>query len=175
MPIRFRCAYCNQLLGIAKRKASTVIRCPTCAGQVIVPAMEAEEPAADANKGENLVFERNDFEDLLNDGGDKPIALENKPKLLTSSESPVAIAGGNEPPAGAWGTHAEPAYDVERLNPSALAVPTSLPAPAGIILSPAKATLAIVIFVVLLAVAFGGGVLVGYALKPAAESTGAHP
>jgi hypothetical protein len=37
MPIRFRCAYCNQLLGIARRKAGTVVRCPTCAGQVVVP------------------------------------------------------------------------------------------------------------------------------------------
>ena len=30
MPIRFRCAYCNQLMGIARRKAGTVIRCPNC-------------------------------------------------------------------------------------------------------------------------------------------------
>ena len=28
MPIRFRCAYCNQLMGIARRKAGTVVRCP---------------------------------------------------------------------------------------------------------------------------------------------------
>lgn len=43
MPIRFRCAYCNQLLGIARRKAGTVIRCPKCQGNVIVPAPEPEE------------------------------------------------------------------------------------------------------------------------------------
>ena len=43
MPIRFRCAYCNQLLGIARRKAGTVVRCPTCSGQVIVPAEQPEE------------------------------------------------------------------------------------------------------------------------------------
>src|SRR2546421_13129859 len=37
VPIRFRCAYCNQLMGIARRKAGTVVRCPTCSGQVVVP------------------------------------------------------------------------------------------------------------------------------------------
>jgi hypothetical protein len=37
MPIRFRCCFCNQLLGIAHRKAGTVIDCPTCRGKVWVP------------------------------------------------------------------------------------------------------------------------------------------
>src|SRR5437588_259507 len=46
MPIRFRCAYCNQLMGNAHRKAGTVVRCPTCSGQVVVPNPEpgTEEP-----------------------------------------------------------------------------------------------------------------------------------
>ena len=43
MPIRFKCVYCEQLLGIARRKAGTVVKCPNCAGQLIVPALE---PAA---------------------------------------------------------------------------------------------------------------------------------
>jgi hypothetical protein len=43
MPIRFRCAYCNQLMGIARRKAGTVVRCPKCAGQVVVPQPESYE------------------------------------------------------------------------------------------------------------------------------------
>src|SRR5213075_497115 len=37
MPIRFRCVYCNQLLGISRRKAGTIVRCTTCEGQLIVP------------------------------------------------------------------------------------------------------------------------------------------
>ena len=37
MPIRFRCVYCNQLLGIARRKAGTIVRCTSCQGQLIVP------------------------------------------------------------------------------------------------------------------------------------------
>jgi hypothetical protein len=56
MPIRFRCVYCEQLLGIAKRKAGTVVKCPNCSGQVIVPSPEAgaddsadpEDPTAEA-------------------------------------------------------------------------------------------------------------------------------
>jgi len=37
MPIRFRCCYCSQLLGISRRKIGTVIQCPNCLGQVWVP------------------------------------------------------------------------------------------------------------------------------------------
>src|SRR5438094_9291471 len=44
MPIRFRCGYCNQLMGIARRKAGTVVSCPTCSGQVVGPT---PEPSAD--------------------------------------------------------------------------------------------------------------------------------
>ncbi len=42
MPIRFRCAYCNQMMGIATRKAGTVVRCPKCAGQVVVPHLDPQ-------------------------------------------------------------------------------------------------------------------------------------
>src|ERR1051325_10850643 len=94
MPIRFRCVYCEQLLGIARRKAGTVVKCPNCAGQVIVPAPEqaddsdAEAPTAAATDkapvkqmatvpekkapapasagGEGgMLFERSDFDELL--------------------------------------------------------------------------------------------------------------
>jgi DNA-directed RNA polymerase subunit RPC12/RpoP len=47
MPIRFRCAYCNQLMGIARRKAGTVVRCPKCAGQVVVPDPEEDDAGSD--------------------------------------------------------------------------------------------------------------------------------
>src|SRR5437870_12831859 len=80
MPIRFRCAYCNQLMGIARRKAGTVIRCPNCAGQVIVPNPEpgAEEPpghlapqpaAPQPSLQENApLFEGSDFDTLFGGG-----------------------------------------------------------------------------------------------------------
>jgi phage FluMu protein Com len=37
MPIRFRCAYCNRLLGIATRKAGTETTCPHCGYTITVP------------------------------------------------------------------------------------------------------------------------------------------
>ena len=64
MPIRFRCAYCNQLLGISRRKAGTVVRCPTCAGQVVVPTVDGGEEKGE-QEGSAALFERNDFEDLF--------------------------------------------------------------------------------------------------------------
>ena len=66
MPIRFRCAYCNQLMGIATRKAGTVVTCPKCAGQVVVPtpdpaqAAEEERQRRAAGASGAAVFEEDD-------------------------------------------------------------------------------------------------------------------
>lgn len=66
MPIRFRCAYCNQLMGIATRKAGTVVTCPKCAGQVVVPtpdpaqAAEEERQRRAAGATGAAVFEEDD-------------------------------------------------------------------------------------------------------------------
>ena len=166
MPIRFRCAYCNQLLGIARRKAGTVVRCPTCAGQVVVPNVELDD--TDSGGPSNpLVFERSDFEELLNPQEENAVGQQKRQAVLSSSESPVALPM-TEPPAGAWGTHAEPAFDVSRLHPQP---PVSTPAPpAGILLSPARATLFLILGVIALAIAFGAGVLLGYFLRSGQES-----
>src|SRR5690348_13648008 len=79
MPIRFRCPYCNQLLGIARRKAGTVVPCPTCHSPVTVPLASQEDgppspppPAAipepePAPAAAPALFERSDFEDYLHD------------------------------------------------------------------------------------------------------------
>src|SRR5437016_186566 len=66
MAIRFRCAYCNQLLGIARRKVGTVVRCPTCAGQVVVPDHDAEGLDKIDDSGNQPLFERDDFDALFN-------------------------------------------------------------------------------------------------------------
>jgi hypothetical protein len=41
MPIRFYCPFCDQLLGISRRKVGAVVECPSCHGQVGVPTEEA--------------------------------------------------------------------------------------------------------------------------------------
>src|SRR5262245_52598265 len=92
MPIRFRCAYCNQLMGIARRKAGTIVRCPRCAGQVIVPDPGPEAapeppdapapsngPAAEAPRPGTgpgpVLFEQSDFEKLFDPGPAVPPPL----------------------------------------------------------------------------------------------------
>ena len=43
MPIRFRCVYCDKLLGISRRKAGAVVHCPGCAKQLKVPLPDSDE------------------------------------------------------------------------------------------------------------------------------------
>jgi hypothetical protein len=148
-----------------------VVRCPTCAGQVVVPNVETEGTDSASSDRDQLVFERNDFDELLSSGDSGAVALPKKEAVLTSSE-PVAIPSVANPPPGAWGTHAEPAYDVEKLNPtpSVILAPERKAAAPGIHLSPARATLLAVVVVILLAISFGAGVLVGLTLKATPQS-----
>jgi hypothetical protein len=139
MPIRFRCPYCQQLLGIARRKAGSQVECPTCHAQVLVPASEPQ-PAAPATGQQRPFFEQSDFENLLQPTR-QPAPSAPAPSPLQQSDSRV------------------PSYDVERLDPKALA-PTE-PRPPGIFLTPSQATLLTVAAVFLLAIAFGAGLLVG--------------
>ena len=151
MPIRFRCAYCNQLLGIARRKAGTVVRCPSCSGQVVVPSLaeaglaEKNQPKAPGGAG---VFEGNDIDKML-EGTEQPSVIQPHP-----GQGPVLAsqyAGGGAPPVAAMplpGPGGQPGIK-----------------PAGIWLSPGKATFLSVAAVIALAVAFGAGLLVGLLLK----------
>jgi hypothetical protein len=75
MPIRFRCVFCNQLMGISRRKAGTVVRCPVCASPVTVPAQAEEEAVVRAPKSGKArpapepappIFERSDFDEAFN-------------------------------------------------------------------------------------------------------------
>ena len=161
MPIRFRCAYCNQLMGISRRKAGTVVRCPTCSGQVVVPNPDAQEPAE--KPGERAaapnLFERSDFDDVLRPGAAGSPGV----TVAAGEESPP---GANPPMTGAWGTSAEPAMPIERIGGVAVAAPAPMGAtgpasPAGPVLTSGRLTVLAVVVVLLLGVAFGAGVLVG--------------
>lgn len=155
MPIRFRCAYCNQLMGISRRKAGTVVRCPTCAGQVVVPPENdlAEPPPGAPGKTGPDLFERSDFDDVLRPGG--------------AAAPPVTVSGGVAgPPTGAWGTHAEPMLNIERApHPAGIALPADSVGeplmPPGLVLTQGRLAVAAVVGVLLLGLAFVGGVLVG--------------
>jgi hypothetical protein len=164
MPIRFRCAYCNQLLGIARRKAGTVVRCPTCAGQVVVPATDGgEDPKP---QGHQPLFERSDFDDLFHSA--QPVQEKDEARTAGAKASKGA-AGTAAPPEEAWGTHADPDVAVEPLgvpHGGAAAGFEPPPRPPGIVLSPARATILTVVVVVGLAIAFAAGLLVGRFLLP---------
>lgn len=164
MPIRFRCSYCNQLMGIARRKAGTIVTCPTCSGKVVVPQpstsdqMSEEPPAA----AQPPLFEASDFEDVLQISGSAP-SPPPQPQV-SAPPQPVAASRGGDPsiPSGAWGTNADPVhYDVEPIGPQGVDPTAGAPAAEGIVVSPMTATILTVVMIVLLAIAFGAGVLVG--------------
>jgi phage FluMu protein Com len=158
MPIRFRCAYCNQLMAIAQRKAGTVVRCPTCAGQVVVPSPEqaaAQESAApppskpEAPKKPQApaLFERSDFGELFQNPAPPP---------------PFAL--GPEP--------AGPGFDVAPLLPQGEILPVPPRRPRGLVLSPAMLILLLLFILVLLGLAFFIGMLVGRSVVENEMQTG---
>jgi phage FluMu protein Com len=139
MPIRFRCQFCNQLLGIARRKAGTQVECPTCHNHVQVPTTEPAQPAP-VTAPQRPLFEQSDFDNFLQPA--------REPAAPAPAPAPL------QPP-----DHRVPSYDVDRLDPAALAPPRQQPA--GVFLSPSQATLLTVAAVFLLAIAFGAGLLIG--------------
>lgn len=82
MPIRFRCAYCSQLMAIGRRKAGMVVRCPKCAGEIIVPPPEEMQESSEAGTG----FDAENFD----------VQLESM-TLPTPNESPQAVAEAPPP------------------------------------------------------------------------------
>ncbi len=156
MPIRFRCAYCNQLMGIARRKAGMVVICPTCAGQVVVPNPESvpEEPpseevpqAPQPANGPGL-FERSDFEQEIFNPQPQPAA-----RSSDRGFKPVPQPDHGPAPRG---------FDVEPVNAtSGTNYSAPPPPPPGIFLTPSKVTILAVFVVLLIGVAFFAGMLVG--------------
>jgi hypothetical protein len=147
MPIRFRCGRCNQLMGIARRKAGTTIQCPTCHSPVVVPQEQKEaapplpaaQPVGDAPAP---LFERSDFEAFLH---------EPRPANPPAAASPPL-------PAPSFAFEAEPVS-----APSvALSQSNLRTRPAGLMLSPTQATWLTVVVILLVALAFGAGLLVGH-------------
>ena len=60
MPIRFRCSYCNRLLGIATRKAGMETICPHCGYTITVPVPQEDNGRPD----DDARTERLDLEDI---------------------------------------------------------------------------------------------------------------
>ena len=176
MPIRFRCAYCNQLMGISRRKAGTVVRCPSCSGQVVVPNPASEPTEKPQAPAQPELFERSNFDELFDDaaGGKRAPARQvaaAAPHPTPDLPQALGPAPGvrREEPAGKPLEEAprspELAFDVEPVpfSPAATGQGTR----PGIVLSPRIATLAIVGVILALAVAFAVGMFVGMMLHAA--------
>jgi DNA-directed RNA polymerase subunit RPC12/RpoP len=147
MPIRFRCQHCGQLMGIARRKAGTEVACPKCQQQVLVPPADGEEVGARAAPP---VFERSEFEAYLRDvevGPPAPRRIQPAPPMPLPSPKPPEPAASGEP----------------SLVPLSPAMPGADYAN-GIVLSPTWATVLTVVIILLLALSFSVGLLVGRAL-----------
>ena len=163
MPIRFRCVYCDKLLGIAKRKAGAVVNCPQCGQPLIVPSPEPEPEATAAAsqsaapaKGPPKLFEQDDFDALLE--GDRTFRTPDPPPAAKRPKAPPP-----PPPANALPPRP---FAVERSLPPAppadpMAPPSRPRARSGLVLSTGMLILALVAVLVLMGVAFGGGLLVG--------------
>jgi hypothetical protein len=176
MPIRFRCRHCQQLLGIARRKAGQSVRCPTCRRDVVVPQEDEEPPAAPpqeapqqpaaapAGGGAAPLYERSDFDALLHGETDLPSRLEERRQALPRALPPLVPAPAAAPARiGPTMRHAGEGFDVEPAPaaPAEQGWPLPVPPPPGLMLSSQQVTMLAIAAVVLLAVAFAAGVLVG--------------
>jgi hypothetical protein len=136
----------------------------------VVPNVESEKAAGPVNQADEFVFERSDFDNLLNPAEGAPQKLEDRGSLYTSSDDPLAMPAMEPAATGALHTQQEEVPAVAP-PPVAPAIPSVIPAevvaqPAGIFLSPAKAVLLGVAIFVLIVLAFLGGLWLGVSLKP---------
>jgi len=152
MPIRFRCQHCQQLMGISRRKAGTEVRCPKCAQSVLVTSKD-EVPATPAREHEaakpaeprrpGALFEHGDFDEVLR--GTDELA----PRIARPA------------PGGGLLEHKPPSREPEPARTGQPSLVSQMIPPNGIYISSRRATLLAVAGIVLLAVAFGAGLLVG--------------
>lgn len=129
-------------MGIARRKAGQVVRCPRCAGQVVVPAGEsvlkapAENPTPlPPQPPASSLFDQENFSRLLG-----PAAAPPRPPPVATFEPPAQPASHYD---------AEPLHDPVELR--------------GVFLTPGLLTLAGVLIIVLMGAAFFVGWMVGRA------------
>ncbi len=108
VPIKFRCVECNQLLGVSPSKVGSVVACPRCAVELIVPEVDDPSEVPRAPEPEpipailtSLVLERRDPLDEL-----RPEDIRVEPGLLDPGRArreprPIerAPAPSPEPPA----------------------------------------------------------------------------
>jgi hypothetical protein len=161
MPIRFRCVYCNQLLGISRRKAGTIVRCTSCEGQLIVP--DPSDPATEA-AAQNEASAPPD-QPLKTESGSRPDAVAAGAVFEDSGFDAFLepLNTGNGGPAVA----SRPAPSARRsaARSAALVVPAIASTGTALTLSRRGLTVAIALVVLGIGLSFAGGLWLGMWLR----------
>lgn len=174
MPIRFRCAYCNQLMGIATRKAGEVVSCPKCAGQVRVPTPEPGSVEEDAPAGNAAAaFEEDDEVQKLLEyveetkpavtAGPRQAPAAPMPAILTAPPAPRPIQpslGAAPRPMPHPASDRPSPLDIDVVPLSNGSLPPLLPA-RGVYLTPGVLAIMLVLVGLLVGLAFFLGFLLG--------------
>lgn len=99
MPIRFRCSQCDRLLGIARRKSGSRIRCPQCGEITTVPV----EDAPDVGGTDRTLQDLDDLLGPVPSPNNGPMFAAPEPALITIEASatprPVEYATPRPQPA----------------------------------------------------------------------------
>jgi hypothetical protein len=144
MPIRFRCAYCQQLMGIGRRKAGAIVRCPRCAGEVIVPA--GNDGPTNGAAQPNDFLESEDFGKALAEVEPMPLPVPNPP-----APHPPAPLPTSRPDSSHFAPEPSISCNVQR---SGLFVPTPM------------LLVAVILLIACLAVTFGLGLILSRWIGP---------
>ena len=169
MPIRFRCAYCNQLMGIAKRKAGQVVTCPKCVGQVVVPTPdpsmveEEQHPGGDAAAAFEEDEEVQKLLEYVEESKPAPVASAHGQRRQPAAaqqilQMPMPAAAPRNVPQPVVGSTYPADIDVVPLNNGAM--PPLVPA-RGVYLTTGISTILIVLIALLIGLAFFLGFLLG--------------
>jgi hypothetical protein len=172
MPIKFRCVYCEQLLGIARRKAGTVVKCPNCAGQLIVPAPDAADMSDESDKDDATAA----APELEAAGARQAMAVKQKPIDAGATEASLLFERNDfdellrpvqenrpvvQPSNGHSKPAAAPAPDDFASMPPLIAPQPATKARKGILLTPVRLALLLVFVIAGFAFSFAGGLLIG--------------
>ena len=173
MPIKFRCVYCEQLLGIARRKAGTVVKCPNCAGQLIVPAPDAANMSDESEDKDDSTAAAPELEAA---GTRQATAV--KPKAIDAGATEAGLLFERndfdellrpvqenrpvvQPSNGHGKPAAAPAPDDFASMPPLIAPQPAAKAPKGILLTPVRLALLLVFIIAGFAFSFAAGLLIG--------------
>ncbi len=176
MAIRFHCKRCNQLLGIAVRKAGTQIECPKCGISQIVPSEEAAAASlllGGASQQHEVLEEAADL--VVYD--DEPAVIESPREKTTEQAAPSSASlspSSSPPPPPPSADRDAPAAPI---SPDAPPLPGQ-PVPRGMILFGRRTVyVQAILFLIVAATGFGAGYFIGrgdasFKLRVAHEEAG---